>query len=175
MRDALLVALQEFAGAVVLVSHDRGLLGGVCDEFVRVRAGRVERYDGDLADYARWLSQGEDAATIAPSGAGGDTTMDAAPLTAADRREQRRLEAERRNRLAPLRAEMRRIEEDLERCNAERTAVEAQLADPALYAATTSVARGLPLRHAQLSAQIGALEERWLAIGEELEAATAAP
>jgi ATP-binding cassette subfamily F protein 3 len=101
--------------------------------------------------------------------------MDAAPLTAADRREQRRLEAERRNRLAPLRAEMRRIEEDLERCNVERTAVEAQLADPALYAATTSVARGLPLRHAQLSAQIGALEERWLAIGEELEAATAAP
>jgi hypothetical protein len=52
---------------------------------------------------------------------------------------------------------------------------QAQLADPALYAATTSVARGLPLRHAQLSAQIEALEERWLAIGEELEAATAAP
>jgi ATP-binding cassette subfamily F protein 3 len=175
MRDALLVALQEFAGAVVLVSHDRGLLGGVCDEFVRVRAGRIEPYDGDLADYARWLGQGEDAATSAPSGIGGHTAMDTAPLTAADRREQRRLDAERRNRLTPLRAEMRRIEEDLERCNTERTAMEAQLADPALYAASADAARGLPLRHAQLSAQIEALEERWLAIGAELEAATAAP
>ena len=175
MRDALLVALQEFAGAVVLVSHDRGLLGGVCDEFVRVRAGRIEPYDGDLADYARWLGQGEDAATNAPSSIGGDTATDTVPLTAADRREQRRLDAERRNRLTPLRAEMRRIEEDLERCNTERSAMEAQLADPALYAASTGAARGLPLRHAQLSAQIEALEERWLAIGAELEAATAAP
>ena len=159
----------------MLVSHDRGLLGGVCDEFVRVRAGRIEPYDGDLADYARWLGQGEDAATNAPSSIGGDTATDTVPLTAADRREQRRLDAERRNRLTPLRAEMRRIEEDLERCNTERSAMEAQLADPALYAASTGAARGLPLRHSQLSAQIEALEERWLAIGAELEAATAAP
>ena len=187
MRDALLIALQEFAGAVVLVSHDRGLLGGVCDEFVRVRAGRVEAYDGDLADYARWLGEADDATDTptAADGAMGRATpaSSAAPATAADRREQRRLEAEQRNRLAPLRAELRRIEEDLARCETERRDLEARLADPSLYAGNADAdrrgsgdaARDLPLRHGRLLGQIATLEERWLEIGEQLEAAAVAP
>ena len=56
MRNSLLLALQEFTGAVVLVSHDRGLLGSVCDEFVRVSGGRVVSFDGDLEDYVAWLT-----------------------------------------------------------------------------------------------------------------------
>ncbi len=183
MRDALLIALQEFAGAVVLVSHDRGLLGGVCDEFVRVRAGRVEPYEGDLADYARWLGETGDATdpSATPGGTNGTATSAtaAAPVTATERREQRRLEAERRNRLAPLRAELRGIEDELAGCEAERRDLEARLADPALYAQSADAdrsraggtARELPLRHGRLIERIAALEERWLELGEQLESA----
>ncbi|MFM7626211.1 MAG: ABC-F family ATP-binding cassette domain-containing protein, partial [Gammaproteobacteria bacterium] len=96
MRDSLLLALQQFTGAVVLVSHDRGLLGSVCDEFLRVRDGRIEPFDGDLADYARWLAQGTGAAsgasavasTGASTGAAGEASdADASGMTNGDRRE----------------------------------------------------------------------------------------
>lgn len=57
MREALVVALQEFAGAMVLVSHDRHLLSSCVDEFWLVADGQVQPYDGDLQDYADWLKQ----------------------------------------------------------------------------------------------------------------------
>ena len=163
MRDSLLLALQEFAGAVVLVSHDRGLLGGVCDEFLLVRDGRVEAFDGDLADYARWLAQ-RDAAPR-PTEAMGDE----------DRRGRRRAEAERRNKLAPLRAALRDIEAQLARLGAERADIEATLVDPAFYGRDDAAQRDLPRRHGELLAQIAALEERWLETGEQLEAAEKGP
>jgi ATP-binding cassette subfamily F protein 3 len=167
MRDSLLLALQEFPGAVVLVSHDRGLLGGVCDEFVRVRDGRVEPFDGDLADYSRWLAQGGGTADAADARNG----KAEASSGQEDRRERRRAEAERRNRLAPLRAELRAIEDELARCGAERERIEARLADPAFYASEGAEQRELPRRHGELLAQIATLEERWLATGERLEEA----
>src|SRR3546814_17450258 len=55
MREALAEALSDFDGAIVLVSHDRHLIGLVCDRYVRVADGRVDAFDGDLADYAVWL------------------------------------------------------------------------------------------------------------------------
>jgi ATP-binding cassette subfamily F protein 3 len=152
MRDALLLSLQEFPGAVVIVSHDRGLLGGVCDEFLRVRDGQVESFDGDLDDYAQWLAA---------------TRTRTEPATS-DRKERKRLEAEARNRLAPQRAELKRVERELEGCLAERHALEARLADPALYASADPAARTLPAAHAALVARIHDLEERWLALSEEL-------
>jgi len=161
MRDALLLSLQEFAGAVVLVSHDRGLLGGVCDEFLRVREGAVETFDGDLDDYARWL-----AATR--RGTDSMTTSRASEPAAVDRKERKRLEAEARNRLAPLRAELKRVEKELEACLVERQELEARLADPAIYASADSAARALPAAHAALLARIHDLEERWLTLSEEL-------
>ena len=176
MRDSLLLALQEFTGAVVLVSHDRGLLGSVCDEFLRVREGRVEAFDGDLADYARWLAQGAGDTAAAGRGAAVDAAdAAAAGLGGGDRRERRRIEAERRNKLAPLRAGLRDIEAELARCGAERATMETQLADPAFYARSDDEARGLPRRHGELLARIASLEERWLELGETLEAAERGP
>ena len=184
MRDSLLLALQEFTGAVVLVSHDRGLLGSVCDEFLRVRDGRIDPFDGDLADYARWLAQGAGAAsgaaagasTGASAGASGEASdADASGMTSGDRRERRRLEAERRNKLAPLRAALREVEAELARCGTLRAAMETQLADPAFYARSDDEARSVPRRHGELLARIAALEERWLELGEELEAAERGP
>ncbi len=165
MRHALLVALQEFPGAVVVVSHDRTLLRSACDSFLLVANGAVAPFDGDLDDYAAWLAKGGKAA-----GAGSESTAAAAP----SRQEQRRLEAEARNRLTPLRNEQRRIESQLEKLTAERQQLEAELADPATYTSKPAEeGRQLTVRHTELSREIAALEERWLEVASELEARSA--
>jgi ATP-binding cassette, subfamily F, member 3 len=160
MRHALLVALQDFAGAVVVVSHDRALLRGACDEFLLVANGAVAPFGGDLEDYASWLARASDA----PQDESSETA--AAP----SRREQRRLEAEARNRLTPLRAEQRRLERRLELLTAERTNIESCLADPATYAAADAdEQRRLGARHGELSLEISTVEERWLEVASTLE------
>ncbi len=162
MRHALLVALQDFAGAVVIVSHDRALLRGACDRFLLVANGAVAPFDGDLEDYAEWLARGADAPLAESS--------DAAP--APTRREQRRLEAEARNRLTPLRAEQRKLEHRLELLTAERRGIESRLADPATYAAAgADEQRRLSARHGELALEIATAEERWLEVAATLEAA----
>ena len=161
MRHALLVALQEFPGAVVVVSHDRTLLRGACDSFLLVANGSVTPFDGDLDDYAKWLAKNGKARALPDSGA-----ATAAPT----RQEQRRLDAEARNRLTPLRNEQKRIEGQLEKLGAERARLETALADPETY--TTKPAeegRRLTLRHAEVVREIGTLEERWLEVMSELE------
>ena len=159
-RHALLVALQDFAGAVVIVSHDRALLRGACDSFLLVANGGVTPFDGDLEDYAAWLARG----------AGAPRAGDASP--APSRRERRRVEAEARNRLTPLRAEQRKLETLLERLTAERQQIESRLADPVTYAAATAEEqRRLSARHGELSQEIPAIEERWLEVATTLEAA----
>jgi len=161
MRHALLLALQDFAGAVVIVSHDRALLRGACDRFLLVANGVVAPFDGDLEDYAAWLARGAGAMQTEDPGA-----------SAPSRREQRRLEAEARNRLTPLRAEQRKLEGLLEQLTAERREIESRLADPATYAAATAdERRRLSARHGALSREIPALEERWLEVASTLEAA----
>lgn len=88
------------------------------------------------------------------------------------RRDQRRLEAEARNRLTPLRAEQRKLEGLLDQLIAERQEIESRLADPATYAAATGdEQRRLSARHGELSREIPALEERWLEVASTLEAA----
>jgi ATP-binding cassette subfamily F protein 3 len=154
MRDALLLALQDFTGAVVLVSHDRGLLGSVCDEFVVVKDGKVEPFGGDLDDYADWLTQ-QSRGPVDKS-------------AAEERRSRRREEAEARNQLAPLRAELKKIEKDLEQLSTTRDLLEAKMADPVLCQ-SVEAAKVWPLEHATLQKRIDELEERWLVLGTELE------
>jgi len=163
MRHALLVALQDFPGAVVVVSHDRTLLRGACDSFVLVANASVSPFDGDLEDYAAWLAKS------------GQTTRPAAVSAATppspSRQEQRRLEAEARNRLTPLRNEQRRVETTLERLTAERQRLETELADPSTYTTKPpEEGRRLTVRHAEVLREITALEERWLEVMSELEA-----
>ncbi|HEY0342420.1 MAG TPA: ATP-binding cassette domain-containing protein [Steroidobacteraceae bacterium] len=163
MRHALLVALQDFPGAVVIVSHDRTLLRSACDSFLLVANGAVTPFDGDLDDYAAWLGKSGKARAAAPDS---DTT------TAPSRQEQRRLDAEARNRLTPLRNEQRRIEGQLEKLGAERVRLEAELADPATYTTKPpEEGRRLTLRHTDVIREIGTLEERWLEVMSELESA----
>jgi ATP-binding cassette, subfamily F, member 3 len=156
-RHALLLALQDFQGAVVTVAHDRALLRGACDRFLLVANGLVSAFDGDLEDYASWLAR------AAPVGPG------ACPEQGS-RREQRRLEAEARNRLTPLRAERRRLEARLEQLSAERQHLESRLADSEAYAAAGAEEQlRLSARHGELSREILVLEERWLEVASSLE------
>ncbi|HEY1889653.1 MAG TPA: ATP-binding cassette domain-containing protein [Steroidobacteraceae bacterium] len=163
MRHALLVALQDFAGAVVIVAHDRALLRGACDRFLLVANGVVAPFDGDLEDYAGWLARDEAMPLAIPGGDKG---------TALTRRDQRRFEAEARNRLTPLRAEQRKLERLLEDLTTERNDIESHLADPATYAAADADAqRRLSARHGELLLEISTVEERWLAVASTLETA----
>jgi ATP-binding cassette subfamily F protein 3 len=160
MRHTLLMALQEFAGAVVVVSHDRALLRGVCDRFVLVAGGQLTDFEGDLEEYAAWLEHGSAARPVP----GEEPTS---------RREQRRLEAEARNRLSPLRGEQQRLETQLAQLAGERVALEARLADPATYSgAPRAEQERLARRHTELAAETARVEERWLEVMTALEQAS---
>ncbi|HRQ66037.1 MAG TPA: ABC transporter ATP-binding protein, partial [Xanthomonadaceae bacterium] len=162
VREALAEALAEFPGALVLVSHDRHLIGMVCDSFWRVADGAVERFDGDLDDYARWLrSRRSDAG----NGAG------ARPPAQDSARDRRRAAAEQRERERPLRQRMQAIEKRLAAIDGEAAQVAEALADPALYERGdgAEIAR-LGQQQARLAAEREALEHEWLELGEQLSA-----
>ena len=171
MRHALILALQDFAGAVVIVSHDRALLRGACDRFLLVAEGGVSAFDGDLEDYASWLGRREAVPPAVPGCRPNSLPGRPPPEPARpSRREQRRLEAEARNRLTPLLAEQRKLETLLEQLIAERADIESRLADPTTYAAAAAAEqRRLTVRHGELSREIATVEERWLQVASSLE------
>lgn len=161
MRQALAVALQDFEAAVVLVSHDRHLLRAVADELWLVDQGRATPFDGDLDDYAKWFTQREQAETATAGGA--------APLE--DRKQRKRDEAERRNRLSPLKSEIGRIEKELARLEQERVAVETRLAAPDIYdVARKGELAELLQSQARLKRDLESAEAAWLDATERFEA-----
>jgi ATP-binding cassette, subfamily F, member 3 len=163
MREALAEALAEFSGALVLVSHDRHLIGMVCDSFWRVADGAVERFDGDLDDYARWLR------TRRSDGPSSATPTSAPPQENA--RERRRAAAEQRERQRPLRQRMALIEKRLAEIDSAAAIVAEALSDPALYEGGDAVEiASLGQQQAALSAERDALEHEWLELGEQLSA-----
>jgi ATP-binding cassette, subfamily F, member 3 len=168
MRHALDMALQDFQGALVLVSHDRYLLRTVCDTFLLVSDGRVAQFDGDLEDYRRWIAQSrtgveKDAYTI------GGHSADA-------RKMKRRDEAERRQRLHPLKAAVERWETAVTALEAQRAALQQQLADPLLYQEQHKERLRILLNdQARVVKDLTAAEAQWLKTGEALEAAEREP
>jgi ATP-binding cassette subfamily F protein 3 len=162
MRQALAVALQDYAGAVVLVSHDRHLLRTVADEFVVVHQGRATPFDGDLEDYAKWLD--ETGAAPAPQ---------QQAQTSESRKQRKRDEAERRNRLTPLKAKIARCDDELARLASKSAALQTELAAPDIYAASAKDRlKELLAQQAQLARETGQVEEAWLEASEELEEQT---
>ena len=160
MREALADALADFDGALVLVSHDRHLLGMVCDSFWRVADHKVEPFDGDLDDYARWLrSRGN-----APK----KTEADAKPSeSAADRR---RATAAQRESEKATRQRVKKIETRVAAIDEELTKLEQKLADPATYNGSTAELMKLGQRQAELRKEKETLEAEWLELYEQLEA-----
>jgi ATP-binding cassette subfamily F protein 3 len=165
-RDALADALAEFDGALVLVSHDRYLLRATVDEFLRVADGTLDAFDGDLDDYAQWLLQ-----RPAAGGRSGDDGGAAAPGELS-RRDERRLAAEERQRLAQLRRPFERriaeIEAALARLVARRERIDATLAAPGGFDDSDGAAALLRER-AAIEREHEALEEAWLEQAAQLE------
>jgi ATP-binding cassette, subfamily F, member 3 len=163
MRQALAMALQEYTGAVIMVSHDRHLLATVTDRFLLVDAGRVMDFDGDLDDYARWLTRDDGPAANEPA-------MESESRVTAQQR--RREGAEQRRLLAPLRAQQARCETRLQELAAEAAALDAQLADPALYASGEHKRQmELTAQRARAARETEEVEYEWLQVSDALERA----
>ena len=123
MRHALSVALQDYQGAIVVVSHDRHLLRSVTDQLLLVADGKVRPFDGDLDDYRMWLTEQKKA---------DDKPLpDAAPVVS--RKDQRKQDAERRQKHKPLYDALKKAELAVEKFHAEQRQLEQQLADPDIY------------------------------------------
>jgi len=164
MRHSLITALQDFAGAVIVVSHDRGLLRSVCDQFWLVADGVVRDFDGDLEDYAGWLEK-----------RAGSAATPAAPKPRADDRrgsskEGRRKDAAARRDLGPKRQEVKTIETSLAKLGQEKAKLESELAGLD-YGRDPAHARKVTERHSALRTEIEQLETRWLELSERLESA----
>ncbi|HWT35742.1 MAG TPA: ATP-binding cassette domain-containing protein, partial [Paraburkholderia sp.] len=175
-RHALTMALAQFEGTLILVSHDRHLLRATTDQFMLVAKHKLQPFDGDLDDYRDWLLQHaaeQRAALKAGDGAAGNGNAGGADASV-NRKEQRRLEAESRQKLAhlkkPLQTRIAKIEKEMDALNAEKATLDTFVADPASYAAEqktklTEVIR----RQADVNARLETLEAEWLEAHEELE------
>jgi ATP-binding cassette subfamily F protein 3 len=165
------MALQEYTGAVVLVSHDRHLLTTVSDRFLLVSDGQVRDFDGDLDDYARWLTSGEAPAQPAPAAA----TKPVAARPAApkpDAQQRRRDTAGQRQALAPLKARLTRCEKRLAELATEATRLDTELAAPETYApGLAKRLQELTTQRARNAQETEAVETEWLQLTDEIERA----
>jgi len=155
-REALIQALNDYTGAVLIVSHDRHMLEMTADRLVLVDAGEARDFDGSMDDYLTFVLKG-----------------DAGTGSKADRKADKKAQADRRDRDQELRRAVRELEADTARLTAERTALERAMADPA--AAEPRFSRlsiaDLGKRRAELQQKIDAAEAKWMEAAEKLEAA----
>jgi len=179
-RHALTMALAQFEGTLILVSHDRHLLRATTDQFMLVANHRLQPFDGDLDEYRDWLlkhaaekrealkaaSARLDGAAPMPGNALGDGPV--------NRKEQRRAEAEARQRTAhlrkPLQNRIGKIEAEMDKLNGEKATLDAFVADPANYEPAMKAQLTVTLkRQGDVCARLAELETEWLTLHEELE------
>ena len=177
-RHALTMALAQFEGTLILVSHDRHLLRASTDQFMLVAKHRLQPFDGDLDDYRDWLLQHAAetraaAKAASQAAAPGDAARDS-EAPAGNRKDQRRQEAEVRQKLSqlkkPLQTRIAKLEKEMDVLNAEKATLDAFVADSASYepAMKTKLTDALK-RQAEVHARLEALEAEWLDAQEELE------
>ena len=168
MRQALSVALIEYTGALVVISHDRHLLRSVCDELLIVHDGIVDRFNLSLDDYPAWLREQEEKSE--PH----EAVRADAPARTVNRKQQRREQAEQRQRLKPLHDKIRELENALASKRSRLAELEARLADEAIYsdANRKDELTRLIKDQAATKSSIEALEWEWLEASEALERAT---
>ena len=168
-----------------MVSHDRHLLRATTEEFIIVAEGRLQPFDGDLDDYKNWLfktklGKGGDAPSlpakdVKPAAAPAPTPV---PVSPGERKEQKRADAEERQRVAalkkPLENRLKRVEEQMAKLNAKKADVDARLLDPSIYDADKKDAlKTLVADQAFLVRDLGQLESEWLELQEQLESLAA--
>jgi len=166
MRHALEVALQDYAGAIVLVSHDRHLLRNSVEQLLLVNEGTVEDYAGDVETYEKWVLSSNPAEAPRPA-----TPQAGAVEDAGDRKARRQASADRRAQLQPLKKAIRHLEAQMEKGQQALQSLQAQLADGDLYAQSASAELAELLKQeGQLKRELAALENEWLEQQETLEA-----
>ncbi|CCD35660.1 ABC transporter ATP-binding protein [Candidatus Paraburkholderia kirkii UZHbot1] len=170
-RHALTMALVQFEGTLILVSHDRHLLRATTDTFMLVAKHRLNPFD-DLDDYRDWLLQhaAETRAAAKEAGAASDDAQDGG----LNRREQRRQEAQERQKLShlkkPLQSRIAKIEKEMDKLNAEKSGLDAFVADPASYEAAMKTKLTETIRRqAEVNTRLETLEMEWFEAHEELE------
>ncbi|MEX1222507.1 MAG: ATP-binding cassette domain-containing protein [Idiomarina sp.] len=163
MREALVFALQSFTGAMIVVSHDRHLLRSTVDDFYLVADQQVQPFDGDLDSYHQWLQQqakNPDAAAPAEANSGSADT----------RKAQKRLEAERRQALKPLKDKVRKLEQQVDKLATELEQINERLADADIYSeARKAELADILKQQAQTQQQLSQCEQDWMSAEEELQ------
>jgi len=155
MRHALTLALQEYVGALVIVSHDRHLLRTTTEQLFLVANGGVTIFDGDLVDYRQWLlEQGETGKA--------DINKEKSTI------EIKRLKAQQREQRRSLQNRVKKVETELDRLTKEKAAIEALLGDPTIYDDKNKV-QEYARQQTTLSQNLQQAEEMWLEITEILE------
>ena len=163
-RTALMEAINDYDGAVILVSHDRFLIEACADRLWLVADETVRAFDGDMDDYRRLVLAGEDDVA---------GRMSAENEQRSTRSEDRREAAERRRASVPLRKRVEAAEARMERLTTAIAKIDAALADGRAFTTDPVKARGLAGMRGEATAALAAAEEEWLALSGELEAATA--
>jgi len=158
-REALVMALAEYKGAVILISHDRHLLEASVDRLWLVADGTVRPFDGDLSDYRTLVLDGRMGRSSGGSARGVSSNQD-----------RRRASAKRREDSAPLRKKVKEAETAVAKLQAEIAALDKKLADPKLYQRPMDAAF-LAKERADLVRSLAAAEDKWLTASAEAEAA----
>ena len=174
MREALAFALQEYQGAMVVVSHDRHLLNSISDEFYLVSEGKVAAFQGDLQDYRIYLNEQYKKLQNQKSY---DQTQNNEALeqtTEADinvnRKELRQLEAQKRKILQPIKNKIKTIESKMEHLTNQKQQIDTQLSDSDIYsAANKDKLKDYLFEQGSVNKQLEELEEQWLELNEEME------
>jgi len=165
MRHALSMALQEYEGALVVVSHDRHLLRSVTDQLLLVANGQVKPFDGDLDDYRLWLTEQKRALADSPI-----ESLEQTETSVVSRKDQRKLEAERRKRLKPLFDRLKKSEKAVEKYHVEQKVIEEQLADPDVYSdQQKDRLKQLLAKKIEVDKALEVAESEWMEVEELLE------
>ena len=167
MRHALTVAMQEFEGAMIIVSHDRHLLRTVTDNLLLVANGRVAEFDGSLDDYRQWLSQQAKSAAALT----GSTIEESSNNNDGQNKKQLRQEsAVKRKRLKPLQNKLKKLEKQMEELTSSKASLEEKLADNDIYSNDNKeTLKSLLEEQGQVDNNLQQVEMDWLEVSEELE------
>jgi len=169
MCHALTIALQQYQGAMVVVSHDRHLLVNTVDEFYSIHKGVFAEFKGDLKDYEKWLSTQTFSDSDAQTKSGDSAAAPAEITQKIDKKEKRQQAANRREKLAPLKKKERQLEKEIEKIQSKLDKIEASLGKESLYLEENkNELSALILEQGALKSQLLRSEEAWLEIQEEI-------
>ncbi len=167
MREALVEALADYKGAVIIVSHDRAILDASCDRLLLVADGQVKTFDGDLDDYEALIVSGRSSKDDTPR----EREKDAPKGSSSEKRAQK---AERRENLKPLKDKAALLEAQIEKYQGILARTDIALANPELFTKYPDRAKQIVKDRAQLVKHIAATEELWLGVMAEIESVMAA-